>query len=74
MADKHAGYVVVLDESVVAEYAEADPDILTALRMIRGVISVEPVAGDPALLIAQARAERKFKDKLLETFFEREQP
>jgi hypothetical protein len=44
VTDRHAGYVVTL----AADVREDDADeIITALRMVRGVASVDPVTSDP---------------------------
>lgn len=43
MTDRHAGYIVVLDKDIREDDAEAT---LTALRRVRGVISIEPIIVD----------------------------
>lgn len=53
MTDRHAGYVITLEEDVREDDAAA---IKTALSMIKGVLSVEPVVSDPGLHIAEERA------------------
>jgi len=40
MTDRHSGYVVVLEEDLRSDDAEAT---LTALRMTKGVLTVEPI-------------------------------
>lgn len=57
----HAGYVVTLAENVHVEDAEA---VINALRMVRGVVSVEPVVADTATHIGQMRADVKWRNKL----------
>lgn len=62
MTDRHAGYVVTLAEDVREDDAQ---DILNALRMVRGVLSVEPVRADAQLSIATGRARAETREKLL---------
>lgn len=63
MTDRHAGYLVTLDGDV----REDDScEILTALNMIKGVISVTPVPASPALdHIARSRRDRDWEATLL---------
>lgn len=63
MTDRHAGYVVTLDQSIRED--DARETILVALRQIRGVISVEPVVESIELLMAQELAISKIKYRLL---------
>lgn len=63
MTDRHAGYVVVLATDMRDDDAEA---VLTALRMVKGVASVEPVVADIALHIAEARANQKWVRRLMD--------
>lgn len=53
MTDRYSGFVVTLDHDLRADDAE---ETLTALRMVRGVISVTPVVAD--LIERQIGAER----------------
>lgn len=62
MSDRHAAYIVTLAEDVREDDAEA---IVTALRMVRGVLSVEPVVADYAQHIAEQRVDQKWRDRLL---------
>ena len=50
MTDRHAGYIVTLEKELRSDDAEA---IINALRMVRGVLSVEPVVSDPIGHIAK---------------------
>ena len=63
MTDRHAGYVVVLDRDIREDDAEAT---LNALRMVRGVIRVEPVVADPAMMLAEGRARMECAGRLRE--------
>ena len=61
MTDRHAGYLVTLAQDVREDDAEA---ILSALRMIRGVLAVQPVTADVDQQIGQVRADGKWMEKL----------
>lgn len=63
MTDRHAGYVITLAQDIREDDAEA---ILTALRMIKGVLSVEPVVADIEVSIAQRRERSELQGKLIE--------
>ena len=63
MTDRHAAYIVILAEDIRED--DAEDSVLAALRMIRGVASVEPVAADPSSQqIAAVRRDREWTDKL----------
>lgn len=53
MTDRHSGYVVTLEDSVREDDAEG---IISALRHVKGVLSVEPVIAEPSMQIAETRA------------------
>jgi hypothetical protein len=57
----HAGFIVTLDRDLNGVEAEA---VLTALRMVKGVVRVEPVKASPELHIAQARADERWRQRL----------
>lgn len=63
MTDRHAGYVVTLAQDIREDDAEAT---ITALRMVRGVISVEPVQAGGDLMIAEMRAKNDMRRRLLD--------
>lgn len=63
MTDRHAGYIVTLAEDVREDDAEA---ILSALRMVKGVLSVEPIVADHGLHIATQRARQECRGKILD--------
>ena len=66
MTDRHSGYIDVLDKDMREDDAQAT---IAALQRIKGVLTVEPVVSEVNMLIAQARAETEFKQKLVDTFF-----
>lgn len=61
MTDRHAGYVVTLEQDIREDDAA---DILTAIGMIRGVVSCEPVRGGSNQHIAEERVRRELEGKL----------
>lgn len=61
MTARHAGYVVTLADDIREDDAE---HIINALRMIRGVLSVEPVIADLRMSMAVERAKAQARDKL----------
>ena len=62
MTDRHSAYIVVLDHDIREDDAEP---ILGALRMVKGVLRVEPVAASFEEHIAQSRADSAWREKLL---------
>lgn len=63
MTDRHAGYIVTLADDIREDDAQA---IISALHLIKGVISVEPVAADHQLAIAKERVRDEYRHKLLQ--------
>jgi hypothetical protein len=65
VTDRHAAYIVVLDHDIRDDEAEG---ILTALRHVKFVASVEPwiAAGPLEDHVARARCDREWQDTLLE--------
>lgn len=61
MTDRHAGYLVTLEKDIREDDAE---DTLTALRQVRGVISVRPIVSGYELAIAQERERLDIVKKL----------
>ena len=61
MTDRHAGYIVTLADDIRADDAEA---IVNALRMVKGVLSVEPVVSDASLHIAERRRDVQWREAL----------
>jgi len=68
MTDRHAGFVVVLEEDLRADLAI---DTLNAIRQIKGVIDVTPIVSSGDLHIAQARAQREIEGKILRVLYPR---
>lgn len=62
MTDRHAGYVVTLADDLREDDAQA---IIAALHLIKGVLSVEPVAGDYQLHVAKERVRDEYRQKLI---------
>lgn len=58
MTDRHAGYVVTLAADIREDQAE---EILTALRMVKGVLAVEPVVADA---LAESIARRRERSRM----------
>ena len=52
MTDRHAGYIVVLDTDLREDDAEP---VLAALRMVKGVLSVEPLTSGWEVHVAEDR-------------------
>lgn len=67
MSDKHSGYIVVLDTDVSEEYSAK---IIDAIRMIKGVLDIEPVVTDFNTHAALVRASSKMRDKVLRLYEE----
>lgn len=63
MTNRHGGYIVVLDHDIREDDAEA---VIAALKMIKGVLSVEPVVGDVRLMLAEARANTDWVNRILD--------
>lgn len=61
MTDRHAGYVVTLADDIREDDAEAT---INAIRQIKGVIGVQPVVSDPAMLLAEMRANVKWRERI----------
>jgi hypothetical protein len=62
MTDQHTGYIVILDKDLPEEDSAA---LITALGLIRGVISVQPLVADGADLVARAREFERWRDALV---------
>lgn len=63
MTDRHAGYLVTLAKDVREDDAEA---IVTALKMVKGVLTVEPITSDGEIRIGYQRARREISTKIFE--------
>ena len=64
MTDRHAAYIVTLADDVRADDAE---QIIAALGMVKGVLSVKPVVADNfAAHIERERVGRQWREALLD--------
>jgi hypothetical protein len=66
MTDRIKGFVVALDKDLRDDDVQ---ETLNALRMIKGVVSVNPVIAKPGDdQIIRMRLENEFREKLLDLF------
>lgn len=63
MTTRHAGYVVTLKDDI---RDDDDQRIITALSMVSGVVSVDPIVSDPTVHIAEARARSVFAQRIVD--------
>jgi hypothetical protein len=61
MTDRHAGYIVTLSNDIREDDAEA---VITALKMVKGVVGVEPVLADSSVHVAEMRIGSEVRQKL----------
>lgn len=61
MTDRHAAYIVTLDEDIREDDAEA---IINALRMVKHVIGVEPVVASFEQRIAERRVSDEWRKRI----------
>lgn len=61
MTDRHAAYIVILADDIREDAAEWT---INALRMVKGVSSVEPVVSDYGMVIARDRVDREWRDRI----------
>lgn len=61
MTDRHAAYIVTLDHDIREDDAEA---ILNALRMVKHVLSVEPVVAGYGQHVAEQRANDAWRQRI----------
>lgn len=61
MTDRYAGYVVTMAGDMREDDARA---VITAIQMIKGVISVKPVVADIESHIAAARRDSDWREAL----------
>lgn len=69
MTDRHAGYLITLAENIREDDAE---QTITALRQIKGVLTVEPVPANLELAIAHERALSELRGRLLDALYLKE--
>jgi hypothetical protein len=63
MTDRHSGYIVILEKDIREDDAEST---LNALRMVKGVSSVEPIISGISIHIAEQRARTDLLGKIYE--------
>ncbi|WP_343743341.1 hypothetical protein [Herbaspirillum huttiense] len=63
MTDRIHSFTVVLDEDIREEDAAA---IANAIRLMRGILTVESNLSDPGQFVAEARVRRELGEKLWE--------
>jgi hypothetical protein len=61
MTDRHSAYIVTLANDIREDDAR---EIITALRMVKNVVSVEPVVTDYPLSVATRRVQAELREKL----------
>ena len=66
MTDRHSGYIVVLDNDIREDDAEAT---VNALRQIKGVLTVKPITADPAQVIAASRIRVEIATAVMNALF-----
>lgn len=65
MTTRHAAYIVTLAEDIPGEGFDNGPNpTLTAIRMVKGVIRVQPVEADYNLVITRNRRDQAWRDAL----------
>lgn len=64
MTDRHAAYIVTLAADIRED--DAEESILIALRMLKGVIAVEPVIAEHEMVIARNRRDCQWEQALRE--------
>lgn len=63
MTDRHAGYIVTLGSDVREDDAA---EVMTALRMVKGVADVQPVSGGHEQSLGAIRERVRWQEKLLD--------
>jgi len=61
MTARVSGYVIALEEDIREDSLE---EVINALRMIKGVVAVEPVISDAGNQIAEMRADNRWRMKI----------
>lgn len=62
MTDRHIGYEVILDSDIREDDAEY---VINALRMVKGVRSVTPVAATSASAMTERRVRLDLEDRIV---------
>jgi hypothetical protein len=63
MTDRHSAYLITLDHDI---REDDSAEIISAIRMIRFVTSVQPVTADIPVQVAQSRRDALWREKLTE--------
>lgn len=63
MTDRHDGYIVTLDRDVHEDDAQ---EIINALKMIKGIVAVDPIKSDIGTLIAKQHAKYEIINQIYE--------
>lgn len=66
MSDRIKGYVVVLEENMREDDAQA---ITNAIKMVKGVLTVQPVIGGIEDVFTEERVRRELGEKLLAVLY-----
>lgn len=62
MTDRYAGFIVTLDK----DYREDDSEkTISAIKQIKGVLSVDPIVSDVNFMIAQQRTKLEIINMLM---------
>jgi hypothetical protein len=65
MTDRYYAITVALESDIREDDEEA---LLNAIKMLKGVLSVEPHIGHPDIWVAEERARHELKMKIFELF------
>ena len=68
MGDRHAGYIVTLEHDIREDDAA---EIVVALSMTKGVLSVEPVVSDHRVHMAEERVRHELGKRLFAVVYPR---
>jgi hypothetical protein len=63
VTDRYSGFIVVLDKDIREDDAE---NVVTALRMVKGVASVAPIPANPQSYIAEQRVRQEITTRVWE--------
>lgn len=66
VTDRYKAFIVTLDHDIRTDDAEP---LLDAIRLLRGVLSVEPMVADMDSAIADTRARHELGQKLLSAIY-----
>lgn len=68
MTTRHAGYVITLEKDIREDDSQS---IIEAIKMIRGIVRVEPIETGFDIHIATARAETEMHRRIFEAIYEK---